>query len=161
MKNILIMSDSHGDRASIEKTLSQAGNIDYLFHLGDICGDESYLQENVECPLYLVSGNCDQNYELQQEQIVTIEGKKILLTHGDDYNVHNGYELLLCEAKNKEVDVVVYGHTHRPEIICDDGIWIINPGSVSRPRQADECPTYVLMSVGAKGETFFEVKKLV
>ena len=55
-------------------------------------------------------------------------------------------------------DIVMFGHTHRPVIQIDDDIILINPGSISYPRQADHRPTYIMMCVNDNGEAAFELK---
>ena len=40
------------------------------------------------------------------------------------------------------VDIVLYGHTHRPVIDIDDDIIAVNPGSLSHPRQEGRQPSY-------------------
>lgn len=154
------MSDSHGKREMIETVLKQAGEIDYFFHLGDVCGSERYIQENVRCPIYMIAGNCDYNRNLEKEQIVLLGEKKILLTHGDKYQVNYGHKRLLLEAETLGMDMVMYGHTHCPEVVCENGIWIINPGSITYPRQEDGHQTYVIMSIEESGECSFEIKNI-
>ena len=44
-----------------------------------------------------------------------------------------------------DVDVVMYGHTHVPFIEIGDDMTILNPGSISYPRQAGRKPTFLLM----------------
>lgn len=48
------------------------------------------------------------------------------------------------EAVARGMDIVMFGHTHRPVIIVEDNITLINPGSISYPRQADGIPTYII-----------------
>lgn len=40
-------------------------------------------------------------------------------------------------------DVVMYGHTHVPYIEIGDDVTILNPGSISYPRQAGRKPTFL------------------
>ena len=42
----------------------------------------------------------------------------------------------------------------------EDGLWIINPGSLSYPRQDGHDPTYIIMNVDEGGEPSFELKKI-
>ena len=41
---------------------------------------------------------------------------------------------LKYKAMEAGVDVVLYGHTHIANIVFEEGVWFINPGSLSRPR---------------------------
>ena len=55
----------------------------------------------------------------------------------------------------KGCDIVMYGHTHRPDIDLDGGIIAINPGSLTYPRQQGRKPTYVIMDIDKFGTTTF------
>mgnify|MGYP001175503110 CR=1 FL=1 len=45
------------------------------------------------------------------------------------------------------VDWVVYGHSHRPMIEERDGLWMVNPGSPTKPRWAPRA-TWGVLQVG-------------
>ena len=54
----------------------------------------------------------------------------------------------------------MFGHTHRPVISVEDEILLINPGSISYPRQADKKCTYIMMEVLDNGEVGFKLKSI-
>ena len=54
----------------------------------------------------------------------------------------------------------MFGHTHRPDIIEEDNITLINPGSISYPRQADGIPTYIILEINDNNEFNFELKNV-
>ena len=62
---------------------------------------------------------------------IEIDGVKILLTHGHRYGVKNGYLNLIMRAKELQVNAVIFGHTHIPEVFTEDGVLFVNPGSCS------------------------------
>ena len=62
------------------------------------------------------------------------------------------------EAVARGMDIVMFGHTHRPVIIVEDNITLINPGSISYPRQADGIPTYIILEINDNNEFNFELK---
>ena len=64
------------------------------------------------------------------------------------------------EALSKDFDIVMYGHTHRPVIDKNDDIIVINPGSLTYPRQEGRRPSYIIMETGKKGELGFTLKYL-
>ena len=41
---------------------------------------------------------------------------KVLLTHGHYYNVTVGVERLKEEARERGIDIAMFGHTHRPSL---------------------------------------------
>lgn len=66
-----------------------------------------------------------------------------------------GLERLIEEAKLRKADIAFYGHTHRPLIELRDGIMVINPGSLSYPRQEGKVPTYVVMEIDKYGDASY------
>ena len=69
-----------------------------------------------------------------------------------------GNEILKDEARSRGIDIVMYGHTHRPVIERDEDIIAINPGSLTYPRQEGRQPSYVLMKINDSGEAEFELR---
>ncbi len=60
------------------------------------------------------------------------------------YYVNSGVDYYLREhALEYGYDVVMYGHTHVPYIEIGDDVTILNPGSISYPRQAGRKPTFL------------------
>ena len=131
---ILIVSDTHRQNDNYFTVIENVGKIDMVIHCGDAEGSEYALQQAAGCPLYIVAGNNDFFSDLSRELELEIEGKRILITHGHYYYVSNGIEKIKEEALSRHYDIVMYGHTHRPLIKYQDGLTIINPGSLSYPR---------------------------
>jgi len=116
---ILILSDSHSSYLDIP-----FNNYDYVIHCGDYGNNYEYLKEN---NVLFVRGNCD--YEGAKQIITEIKNKKILITHGDLYNVKYHYNSLVYKALESKCDIVFFGHTHRADMFIEDNIIFINPGS--------------------------------
>lgn len=152
---VLIVSDSHRDNSNIEKVLKKVKPIDMLIHCGDAEGAERYIQQLAECPIYVVAGNNDFFSTLQKELVFNIDKYKVFLTHGHYYYVSMGTERLVEEAKLRGVDIVMYGHTHKPLIDIRNDIVIINPGSISYPRQEGRKPTYIIMETDEYGDAHY------
>lgn len=87
------------------------------------------------CPLEIISGNNDFFSMLDKEKEIRIGKYKVLLTHGHYYYVSAGLDTLRKEAYSRGMDIVMFGHTHRPLIEYDKELTVINPGSLSYPRQ--------------------------
>ena len=64
------------------------------------------------------------------------------------------------EAIDRGVDIVLYGHTHRPVIDIDDDIIAVNPGSLSYPRQEGRQPSYAIMEIDREGKVHFTIAYL-
>ncbi len=144
---ILIVSDTHGVHRNYDKVIEHEGKIDMLLHMGDIEGGELYIENTAGCPVYMVAGNCDFYSVLPDEEEVQIEEYKILMTHGNRYYVSMGTERLKQEAIKRGAQIVMYGHTHQPDVDLDDDVIVINPGSLSFPRQEGRRASYVIMHI--------------
>ena len=49
-------------------------------------------------------------------------------------------------------------HTHKPHLeYCRDGLVVLNPGSLSYPRQEGRKPSYMLMELDHQGEAHFTI----
>lgn len=113
---ILVLSDSHLHSVKLD-----LNDYDYVIHCGD--GNRITKSDNVFC----VRGNCD--FRGEKEKIVEIKNKKILITHGDLYNVKYGYTRLSYKALESEVDICLFGHTHIADVFEFQEILFINPGA--------------------------------
>lgn len=71
-----------------------------------------------------------------------------------------GIEDLKREALARGADVAMFGHTHIPLIEYGDGIVVMNPGSISYPRQEGKRPSYILMDIDKKGMAHYEIEYL-
>lgn len=162
MQRIMIVSDTHRKHANLSAAVSKEGKIDKLIHLGDIEGEEDIITgiAGPGCEVFMVPGNNDFFSPLQAEQEIYIAGKKILLTHGHYYYVSLDLQTIREEGISRGEDIVMFGHTHRPVIDIEEEITLINPGSISYPRQADKKPTYIMMEVNDNDEISFELKSL-
>ena len=160
MKKIMVVSDTHKHHRNLARALEQAGTPDLLIHLGDAEGYEDYIADMAGCPLEIVSGNNDFFSMLDKEKEIRIGKYKVLLTHGHYYYVGSGIEDLKREALARGADVAMFGHTHIPLIEYGDGIVVMNPGSISYPRQEGKRPSYILMDIDKKGVAHYEIEYL-
>lgn len=157
---ILIVSDTHRKNDSFLKVVEKVGPLDMVVHCGDAEGSEYLISKAVECPVEIVQGNNDFFSALPREKEFQIAQYKVWLTHGHHYYISMGYEHIKQEAKEREIDIVMCGHTHRPVVIQEEGITIINPGSMSYPRQENRKPSYVLMEIDKDGEAHYTINYL-
>lgn len=147
---LVVISDSHGSYRRVadlvERNRDQA---EAFIHLGDGLQEVALLQRDYpELPLFFVRGNCDWGDFIpgaQKTGIHTFDGVKILYTHGDEYGVKYSMDQLLSAAKENGARVALYGHTHIAASEYVDGIHLINPGSISQPR--DGRPSYMVLDI--------------
>ncbi len=154
---ILVVSDTHGHEEDLERVLQDTGMPDCLIHLGDYEGGEARIQEMARCPLFMVAGNCDFFSRLPLTQIVEIGGLRILITHGHYYYVSVGTRDLIEEAKANGCGIAMFGHTHRPLLDqSDEEVTLLNPGSLSFPRQEDHRQSYAVVTTGEDMQVKYE-----
>lgn len=144
---VMIVSDSHRQHGNLEQAIQREGKLDLMIHLGDAEGNEFYIEQIAGCPLEIISGNNDFFSDLEREKEITIGKYKVLLTHGHYYYVSLGPENILEEGRARGVDIVMFGHTHKPVLDIKDDIILLNPGSISYPRQEGKKPTYMIMEL--------------
>ena len=154
---ILIVSDTHRKNENYLKVLQLVGKLDMVIHLGDVEGSEYTIREAAGCPVEMIAGNNDFFSDLPSEKTLQIGRYRVMITHGHRYYIGMGNEMLKEEATAHGVDIVMYGHTHKPVIDISDNIVAINPGSLSYPRQENRKPSYIIMEIDEKGEASFSL----
>ena len=162
MLRILIMSDSHGRNENVELAIAQVreeiGEFQMLIHLGDV-GDARELESLAGVPCYIVRGNTDYDAKLLNANVIEAGGHRIFATHGHLYQVDMRLDLLRFAALENDCDIAMYGHTHVPYLEEDpDDVTILNPGSISKPRQADHRYTYMVMEIDDEDEVKYELR---
>lgn len=157
---VLIVSDTHRHNENFVKAVERTAPIDLVVHCGDIEGSELFISQAAGCPVQMVAGNNDFFSELPGELTFKIGALQVWVTHGHHYYVSMGTEFIIEEARARGVDVVMYGHTHRPSIEYSAGIVALNPGSLSYPRQDGRRPSYIVMETDRFGEWHFDIRYL-
>ncbi len=157
---ILIVSDTHGHEKNLETVIEKTVPVDLFIHLGDIEGHEDYIEALAGCPVHMVSGNNDFFSELPREEELQLGRYRVLITHGHYYGVSVGTSRLKEEAASRNIDIVMYGHTHRPEIDRGEEVTVVNPGSLSYPRQWGRKPSYLIMELDKEGEAHYTINYL-
>ena len=131
MSKIAIISDSHGSIDNVSYFAERLKGVDALWHLGDHAEDASVIADRLNCGYVSVRGNCDPFSDAPLTYTVNWHGKRILLLHG---HTVSGRLHLLYAAKEAHADAVLFGHSHIPSLETVEGILLLNPGSLSRPR---------------------------
>ena len=157
---VLIVSDTHGRHSGLDLALKEAGNIDMLIHLGDVEGGETYIDAVTDCEKHIIRGNNDFFSDLPKEEEFYIDRHKIFITHGHAYYVSLDPEYIREEGKARGAEIVMFGHTHRPYYEDDNGIIVLNPGSLSFPRQEGRKRSYMIMETDEKGTIHFDQRYL-
>lgn len=144
---ILVVSDSHGNDANLRRALLAQPKAEVVIHLGD--GEEETARAKPSFPektFLQVRGNCDWGSSLPTAGEFDAEGVRIFFTHGHLYGVKSGLYTAVCAARERKARVLLFGHTHSPLTDYDDGLYILNPGSLNGWR-----PTYGTVDVTPQG----------
>lgn len=157
---ILIVSDTHHSNDNYLKVIQKTKPVDMVIHCGDIEGSEYLIAKSAGCPVQMVMGNNDFFSDLPREKEFCVGKYKIWLTHGHTYYVSMSNETIKREARERGVDIVMYGHSHRPVIDIDRGITAINPGSLTYPRQEGRRPSFIIMDIDKNGDAHFTINYL-
>lgn len=157
---VLIVSDTHGRNNNFYKVVEREKDISFMVHLGDLCGLEDFIEETTGIPCYAVRGNNDYYSLLPAESLIMLGQHKALITHGHNHGVNYTTRELKHYARALGCDIVMYGHTHVPEIDDAGSVIAVNPGSLTYPRQPGRMPSYIMAEIGEDGEVGFEIRYL-
>ena len=150
---ILVMSDCHGEINSAYTALFDHPEIRDVIFLGDGAREIDRLSEEFpERKFYIVRGNCDFSAPYPDSLTLEFAGKKILACHGHRYNVKYTNQNAVSAARLSKCDILLYGHTHEAVTNYSDGLYIMNPGSLSRSGEhsyglIDITPSGILMNI--------------
>lgn len=146
MVRIGVFSDSHGDVGALQAAIAHAGTLDYIIHCGDGYEDLEKLLGNSDQKRICVYGNCDLARKVPGEAVLEIAGRSIFITHGHKYDVKFDYSRLFYKTLEVGASIALFGHTHIAEIIENEDIVLMNPGSVGRATLGQK-PSYGLIEI--------------
>ena len=152
MRDIIIVSDSHGKTERLEKLIAyrqrllKQGKVLEVIFLGDGLCDVFSCRQYDSVIFHAVRGNCDiserfspYGEEMPLYRLINIGDLKIFMCHGHTLSVKGGYDELCREASRQGADIALFGHTHFPTLEyikkgsvrdLERDITIFNPGSL-------------------------------
>ena len=157
----MIASDIHGSAFYCRKLLEEfeASGAERLILLGDILHHgprndlpKEYAPKEVLAMLnrykdriYCIRGNCDTEVDqmvlefpiLADYALIAVDGLTIYATHGHVYNAGNLPPM-------QKGDILLHGHTHVLKAEECGEVTVLNPGSVSIPKEGNP-PTYAVL----------------
>ena len=158
---LMIASDIHGSAYYCEKMIEayKREKADKLLLLGDLLyhGPRNDLPKEyapkqvipmlnaMKDKIYAVRGNCEAEVDqmvlefpvMADYCILSIDGKTLYATHGHVYNENN-------LPPFHEGDILIHGHTHVLKAEQKEGYILLNPGSVSIPKEGNP-PSYAVL----------------
>ncbi|MES3517120.1 MAG: metallophosphoesterase [Natronomonas sp.] len=147
---LVALADTHArESTNLEgRTREAVAEAETVIHAGDFTTEAVYEAFDSICDVRAVVGNNDRELldRLPEERVVEHRGFRIGVVHG---HRHSQTALSLF-ARQSNADLVVFGHSHRPEV-RDEEIPLVNPGSHADPRRYR--PGHAEMEVD--GETLY------
>jgi uncharacterized protein len=128
-----VISDTHG--LLRPEVFDAFEGVDHILHAGDV-GNAGILTDlEALAPVTAVYGNTDGEElrrMLPQVARLELDGFDIVVTHGDQLGSPTPDAL---HAAFPDVQIIVYGHTHRPLLtIVDVVVTVMNPGGAGARR---------------------------
>jgi len=157
MIKLCVFSDSHGCAEHMIAAIKREEPA-LCFFLGDGERDLKTVQERFpSLPFYAVRGNCDMRSSLSSAIVCTVGGVCVFATHGHLYNVRYepALDTLAAAAQEAGATVALFGHTHHACLEKQQGITLLNPGTIGRVSH----PSYAVLSV-SEGSCEAELKTL-
>jgi len=151
MKRVIVMSDSHGDVRGLSDAYELArktGTVDVAVFLGDGADDFAQVRPEWEkrgTLCYSVAGNNDWHCYDPQDIVFRVGRVSFYACHGHTRYVKYGLERLWFAAREREAQVVLYGHTHRADIAIEYGMYLINPGAICERRSGSAAFAEILV----------------
>jgi putative phosphoesterase len=131
-----IMSDTHDNLPLVRKAIDlfNQKKVEYVIHAGDYTSPFTLkLFKDLRCKYVGIFGNNDGDKVLlldraegnirNQPHIFTLNDRKIVVMHE--------HQVADALADSGHFDLVVYGHTHKPDVRKMKNTLLVNPGEVS------------------------------
>ncbi len=155
---ILVFSDSHGNIKNMQNAMDNFKDINTIIHLGDFMDDIKKVDSD-GYDIYYVSGNNDFT-TYPNEKLITLQNYKFFITHGNKYGVYDSVLQLYYKGISEEADIILFGHTHKMFLERTDKCLMLNPGSISNPRDIKQ-PTFAILEIldNKIDATFFKIEE--
>ena len=154
MFRLLVVSDTHGDRRALQAAIDAQPEASLLVHLGDGAADLTAISEFITVRTLQVSGNCDFSSPFPNDAEFRFGGQLFFAAHGHRYGVKHDLYRFSCAARSRGVRVALFGHTHEALTVYDDGLYLVNPGSLRNGS------TYAAIDVDSRGGIVPNIVKL-
>lgn len=143
---VLVMADTHLTDARIPRPIAaQLEGADACIHAGDLVSMSFYEALEELVPVYAVCGNSDDDEVrslLPERRVLVLGGVRIGVVHSvGDWEPQEASGYMALEMG---VDVLVYGHLHRP-LIRRSKVLTVCPGSPTYPRMSE--PSVVRLDI--------------
>ncbi len=129
------MADSHDNLHAVKKAvqLFKDAGCDLVIHAGDFVAPFAAQElENLNCPVKAVFGNCDGEKRGLEKALSSFgeiqESPLIFSQDGLDFYVTHVPLDLKKHAASRKYDIIIFAHTHTPEVSKGGNTLLVNPG---------------------------------
>lgn len=147
MHRIGIISDTHGMlRPEVAEILQ---GCEVILHGGDINSSDILDKLNQVAPTYAVRGNNDKEWakDLPETLSLSLYGISFFMVHNKKY----------IPKDTNNIDIIVYGHSHKYEKKVVGGQFMLNPGSCG-PRRFTQPITFAVLEIEDDGS--YQIEKI-
>jgi hypothetical protein len=146
-----VVSDTHGNIEGMRRLteMLRVKGASTLLHVGDDYRDVATL-EQLGLEVLGVPGLWCREYgdpRVPNRLVVELNGVKILLTHTESRHKNDAPGDPDPQALAQEVQIVLFGHTHRPALQERQGVLWLNPGHLKQWQDRGHPPTFALLTL--------------
>jgi len=145
---ILLISDTHLDRIP-EELLEILSGYDMILHAGDLVSTEVLRDLGSLGETHAVAGNSDHHdlkRALPERLKLDIEGLRVGIIHRPSHSPDSPGIAMM--AREMDVDLLLFGHFHKPIFQRDGSRMMLCPGSPTRPRLSPPSVAELLVEGG-------------
>ncbi len=149
--NIGVISDTHS-RAIPPTVLKAFKTVELIVHAGDFCAQEDLQKLSAIKEVKAVFGNMDEPAlvkKLPPKIIFDWHGFKIGVFHGEGA-ANRIVDSVSAQFKKDKVDVIIFGHSHKPMNERIQNVLYFNPGSPNDTIVAPYCSYGMLEIISGK-----------
>ena len=106
-------------------------------------GSKVYMPNPIHVSVRSITTLRQQDLFLGADECEAIRGKRILLCHGHTYGVKSSLVTAGFAAEERQLDLFLFGHTHRPLVDRRGRTLFLNPGSIG----ASSRPSYGVVTI--------------
>jgi putative phosphoesterase len=142
-----IVSDTHRNKellSTVVTWMEKNQRIAMLYHLGDDYNDVTELSDRY-LEITQIPGIYDPKYldgSLPATLTETVMGLRILLIHSIEKD--------MTPQMKQNSDIILHGHTHKPEMKLVDGLLYMNPGHLKSPKDKNTPASFGILDIQDK-----------